>query len=383
MAKPEVMRLNLTKFVASQLIYHGGFCLIIAALPYAMFQAGKPTWIVGTVIGSFAVGAIGTRMLALKILNQASVKKLALIAAQLQLVCGLGYLLAMGDFALSLSRIVHGSAFAFFTTATARWIADSVPEDKRGAMRGVEGGLVGLCVVGGPSLGLFVAHSYGLRPLWMTFVIIAASSFFFLISCPQSSSSTRPPMRRFANFDLLAGLVIGGALIGSLQAFMPAISKIKNGLPIGPAFIFFGVGLIIGRIAGGLLSDRFGRMKAIRTGTLTVAASSIALYISSGHVISLTACATFAFGMGVYMSSAFTLIIDRSIGSAGQGGELSSANLSWELGLVLGPMALGVVGAFGNGRILIPAIVLLGLIQGVLGLLVKNGGSQSAVPVRI
>lgn len=369
------------RFVALLVLYHCGFCLLLAALPDVLIRNGEDTFSVGLIVGAFAVGAIVTRLAAAKAMNTLPARKLFALAAILQITAGIGYFAAGEGLYLALPRFVHGSSCAFFATAIGLWISDAVPVNLRGTMRGLEGGIVGMSLVSSPAIGLLIAQRFGMTGL--SAVVAALSLITIFIPLGSSAAKDVSPeaygsASALRNVDLLTGLMLGGTLIGTLQAFMPLIAQIKNDISLPQIFIVFGASLVLGRVAGGILSDRIGRLIVMRVGAVVSAGSCVLLQFAEGNLACLAVSAAFAFGISSYMSAAFTLIIDRTAGLAGQGGALSSASLAWELGVFVGPVTIGLLGILGGESSFLVAIGGLGVLHAAT--VVITGRQEARIP---
>jgi hypothetical protein len=135
--------------------------------------------------------------------------------------------------------------------------------------------------------------------------------------------------------------------------------------------------MIAGRLGGGWCSDIVGRFPIIRLGAVGTAVSIAVLYGTDAPLLILCACAVFGAAIGAYATGSFTHLVDVTAGRPDQGGILSGASLSWELGIFFGPTIIGLIGLSGGApTITLACIALSGVLIAVS--LSVGAGSEAA-----
>lgn len=324
--------------------YHGGFCLLIAALPDTLLRHGASTIQIGAAVGAFGAGAIGTRLTCARVMDSLDLVRLFRLSGRLLVAACLGYLLAGDSLLLTIPRMVHGAAFALFSTAVGLWITRAVPEQHRGRARGLEGGLVGLCVVLGPLAGLALCGLGGLRMPYGVMLLLAMVALWPPLAKEQGVAGDLPGGVGRGLREPLYVLLAAGVTLGALQAFLPVLADWKHSVSLPVIFMAFGIAMIVGRLGGGWGSDLVGRLPAIRAAAAAIAGSLGLLYFAHSGPALVAACSAFGLGLGALTTTLFALVNDRVAGREDAGRTLSTASLCWELGVAAGPVALGAWG---------------------------------------
>jgi hypothetical protein len=349
-------------------VFQASVCILLASLPLALSETGENTFVIGLSVGILAAGTVIARIACPGCMDRVPVGRLFITADVILLCAAIGYILTGATRFVMFPRMLHGAAFAFFTTAIGLWISHNVGATARGKMRGVEGALIGACVVVAPVVGLYLQARYGTGIVFYVVGVLAAVGTLMR----PGGNERRPISQKVAVSEKLwlpfAGLAIIGAVQGVVQSFLPAIAHWKNDISLTTIFIVTGAAMIAGRLGGGWYSDVVGRIPVIRLGAIGTVTSMVALYSANAEILILCACAVFGAGIGAYATGSFTYLVDVTEGRPDQGGVLSGASLSWELGIFTGPVIVGLIGLSGGAPTITLACTALSGVLVVLSL---------------
>lgn len=188
---------------------------------------------------------------------------------------------------------------------------DTTPTEERGFVQGVMVGARALAaILLAAAIGLLAA-----RVSWTAaFVFMAAITLLPLFLVLQVREGERPPEKEFSlagfrsfltrrmGLFLILGLVYPLVLYsvnGILGAFL------NEGLGIGLERVglytsLFGVGAVVGGLAGGPMTDRLGRRASLVVALLVTSVSLFALVISGSAAVAVIAVLLFGIAFGYY-----------------------------------------------------------------------------------
>jgi PAT family beta-lactamase induction signal transducer AmpG len=188
---------------------------------------------------------------------------------------------------------------------------DTTPAEERGFVQGVMVGARALAaILLAAAIGLLAA-----RVSWTAaFVFMAAITLLPLFLVLQVREGERPPEKEFSlagfrsfltrrmGLFLILGLVYPLVLYsvnGILGAFL------NEGLGIGLERVglytsLFGVGAVVGGLAGGPMTDRLGRRASLVVALLVTSVSLFALVISGSAAVAVIAVLLFGIAFGYY-----------------------------------------------------------------------------------
>ncbi len=188
---------------------------------------------------------------------------------------------------------------------------DTTPAEERGFVQGVMVGARALAtILLASALGLIAA-----RVSWTAaFVFMAVITLLPLILVVQVREGERPPEKEFslAGFRtfltrrmalfLILGLVYPLVLY-SVEGILGAFLNESVGISLERVGLYtslFGVGAVVGGLAGGPMTDRLGRRASVVLALAVTSASLLALVVSSSAVVAIVAVLLFGIAFGYY-----------------------------------------------------------------------------------
>lgn len=270
----------------------------------------------------------------------------------------LAFLLVSRFTELLLLRVIQGIGFAITLPASLALMAAATEKHTRGGSMGIYTTMrmVGFAI--GPLVGGFLHVRYGFAP---AFYVGAGTIFVGIIlvqlwvhEVPADVSAEQARPFRFVDMELLGAGIIGLAIATFMMAasfsMMTALEEQFNerlnqtALGFGIAFSALMVSRLIFQIPLGRLSDKIGRKPLIITGLVLMAPATILL----GQVATTLQLTLVRLFQGVASAGiaapAFALAADLSRGG-GEGRQMSIVTMGFSLGVALGPLVAGMLGA--------------------------------------
>jgi len=213
-----------------------------------------------------------------------------------------GYIVLLSFISLGMST---------YDTTTDGLAIDTTPEEQRGFVQGVMVGARALAaIVLATTFGFLVA-----RVSWAaSFIFIGVVTLLPLVLVLQVHEPERPPEKEFSlagfrslltvkmGLFLVLGLVYPLALY-SAQGAIGAFLHERVGISLEQVGLYtslFGVGAVLGGLAGGPFSDRLGRRASILLALLATSLALGALALSVSPVLAFFAVLIFGMAFGYY-----------------------------------------------------------------------------------
>ncbi|MGA8040816.1 MAG: hypothetical protein WCA93_11980 [Acidimicrobiia bacterium] len=199
-------------------------------------------------------------------------------------------------------------------------------------------------LAGSAAAAIAIVLGLGLGPQLLGVSLLGAASV--VIASPMISDAPgRRGTGRAGRFAL--GLMIAGGaavIIEGLPADWSAIFLVdvtsSTASVAGVGVIVFTAGMLVGRLGGDHLVDRFGAIRTIVSGLGLAVASMLLVTLTRATVSSLVGFALWGLGMSVALPILYKLA--GSHPSFGEGSGLAALTVGTRLGLMLAPAAVGL-----------------------------------------
>ncbi|GBF80386.1 MFS transporter [Aphanothece sacrum] len=345
--------------LAIGLLFWMSLTALLPTLPTYIKYLGGTNSQVGFVMGSFAIGLLGSRTLLGHLADTHSRKLVVRIGTLAAGIAPIGYLLIHSVFPLIPVRAVHGISVAAFTTGYSALVVDLSPVKQRGEILGYMTLVAPVGMAIGPALGGWLESFVGYPPLFITTTILGFSAYFLAgyvqekpryLESDTHSEVSQKPSRSFwqllSNPSLLIPsllLLLIGLLFGTLVTFLPLFAG-ESGLGLN-AGLFYTVAALASfssRIFSGQASDRYGRGLFISLSLLCYMLSMLLLTQVNGQSTFLLAALLEGTGSGILIPMLLTLISDRS--SSQERGRVYSVCLGgFDLGVAIAGPVFGIL----------------------------------------
>lgn len=254
--------------------------------------------------------------------------------------------------ALFFLRILHGTAFAFSGTCNIAMASRYIPKNRMGEGIGYLGigNIIAQAV--GPNLGLSLMNRYSFRAAFLVGGLLAlgaAAAMLVLVRyAPEQKKAAEKPGFHFS--DLIAPKLIPYAIFGGLfslcngiiSSFLAMLGDERGIVNVGIFFTVNAVTLLLVRIFGGKLMDKYGLTPILIPSYLFAATAMFLVAGAKGAAIIAVAGALKALGQGTAQPAIQTTCI-KSLPDEKRGVAVSTFYVGADVGQGLGGAIGGVV----------------------------------------
>lgn len=330
-----------------------GVGIVVPLLPLYARDLGATATQVGLIFTGFSLSRTVFAPIIGSMAERREIKSFILAGLFFYGVIALFYLRAGNANVLIAIRVIHGIASACVLPLAMSCVALIAEEGREGVFMGRFNTSLFLGMGAGPLLGGFITQAFGMDA---AFVCLAAFSFLsgtltFLLLPPMSSPGQgRQAARKSSirHFSPMAGLlffrVITALGRGSLFSFIPLLAQRAglNTLEVGILISanIFTTGLLQGPF--GRLATRHNAMRFIMVGSL-VSAAALACLPLGWDFPSFLLLGTIM-GMGGALSIPPSQVMALDFGKTlGMTSCMSLFDSAWGVGMILGPVVMGMV----------------------------------------
>ena len=336
----------------SSFLFFLSFNLLLPELPDHLTRLGGGEY-KGYIIALFTLTAGLSRPFSGKLSDTVGRIPVMVFGSLVCFLCGFAYPFAQTVVAFLGLRLLHGFSTGFKPTGTAAYIADIVPDERRGEAMGLIGltGTLGMAV--GPMLGTWIGENFSINTLFYTSSGVALLSVLVQGTLtetlnPAQRQKFRPGLLRLQREELFEPRVLVPALVmvlalfsfGAVLTVIPDQSKLL-GLPSkGLFYTSYTVAALAIRLAAGRASDRYGRVLVLRWSVAVVALSLALLAGWTTPTGFIVAAVVFGLGTGLVSPTLLAWGVDLS-DPAYRGRAMATLYIALELGIGLGALAAG------------------------------------------
>jgi MFS family permease len=336
---------------------------LLPTLPLYIQDVGGTEQQIGIVMGSFAIGLLGSRAQLGRLADRRSRKIVLLIGLSAAAIAPLCYLFVQSIPVLIAVRAFHGISIAAFATGYSALVVDLSPPQNRGELIGYMSLVnpIGLAV--GPTIGGFLQAWAGYLPL---FLLASGLGFLgLLFTCQVEDPSThrretqtaeaKKSLQRNNQFWSLLGsprlrvpaliMLLIGLTFGTLSTFVPLyIEETNIQLNAGLFYTAAAIASFCVRIITGRASDRIGRGLFISISLVCYSLAMVTLWTANSAVAFLLAGTIEGLGAGILIPMTAALMADRSRFEE-RGRVLSLVMVGFDLGIAIAGPIVGSIAA--------------------------------------
>lgn len=344
---------------------------------YLLFSAG-PVMVARTT-GSFGAGLVTTVFMTLTIIAQfltpmglrrLAPARLLLLSLLFLSLPSVVYALDVPAWVLVGAAALRGIGFGLMTIVCTAMVSLYAEPGKQGAALGLYGLSTSVTGIIAPSLGVVILEAWGGLLVALAAFVIPLVGVLFL--GPIQRATPRPVSSRHDESDGPAETAWTWPRFAPLAIFVPAAIAYGGSYTFLPLFsslaavglLALGVGFAIGRIVGGRLVDRT-RSAVVTAPFALVGAAGLAMVAWSPlPAVGVVAAALLGFGIGGTASASLAGMM-ASVPPAQYGFVSTAWNLSFDLGIAMGGLGLGLVIAplgFAGGSSVLAVIMVLAVV---------------------
>jgi MFS family permease len=322
---------------------------LVPTLPIFFAKLGSDEREIGILIGVFGASALGCRLLAGSALLKYSEKRIMMFGALLFAVTFAASLVLRPFWPFFAIRFFQGAAFAFIDTAALAFVIKITPLANRGRVISYFVLAPPFSQAIAPSFGMFIINSYSFAALFLICIGLSLCAFFSSWKIKgRELAAHNNDISTDNNFFLERKIIVPSIMNflqnfiwGGILAFFPLYALqcgIKN-----PGWFFTANAtmLIIGRIIGGRILDKYSMEKIIRTFIFTSMIAMIILAFSRNLPMFIVVGIIWGTGGAFFFPASMAYALDYS-GSSG-GTAIGTFRALSDLGLALGPVLTGII----------------------------------------
>ena len=327
---------------ASHALFAASFNMLLPEMPAYLTQLGGAGY-KGLIVALFTITAGLSRPFSGKLADSIGRVPVMYMGTFACVVCSMLYpALAFVQGFLFL-RFLHGFSTGFKPTGTAAYVADIVPDARRGEAMGWLGISFSVGSSAAPPLGSWLVQSMGINTMFYTSSALAMVSMLMLFNMPetlQKPKAFHPRLLLVGRDEWYDPKAIPAAIVmlclycsyGCLLTIVPDLGDYLGVANRGLFFTLFTLGSISTRLFAGRMSDRLGRVPVIRVSVWLVA-GAMALFASAQTIWGLyTASLVFGLGFGVFAPAITAWTVDLG-DPARKGRALATLYIALELAI--------------------------------------------------
>jgi MFS family permease len=337
----------------SNFLFSASFSMIIPELPDYLASMGGREYI-GYTIALFTLTAGFSRPFSGKLTDRVGRVPVMAFGSLVCFVCGGLYPLIHTFQGFLFLRFLHGMSTGTKPTATAAYVADIIPENRRGEAQGALGIFTATGMSIGPAIGSYLAAEIGLNEMFWISSLFALFSILILMRMKETLPKEMKSPLSFSLFkigwnDVFEPKVLPVFWIMLLVSFssgvvvtlLPDITKMIGWHNKGLYFTIYTVSSIVVRIFFSKSSDRHGRVPVLLISGLFLIGAMFLMVIelNTFTVVSSAVMFGISWGFNTPTLAAWT----NDLGSATHMGRaMATMYMALEAGIGLGALVAGM-----------------------------------------
>jgi MFS family permease len=350
--KESIYTLQFFLLCLSSVLFMGSFNMIIPELPNYLTSLGGAEY-KGLIISLFTVTAGLSRPFSGKMADTVGRMPVMVVGVLVCIVIGVLYPVLNSILGFFLLRLIHGFSTGFKPTGTTAYLADIVPDKKRGEALGILGVSGSLGMASGPVLGSYIAAEYGTDIMFYSSSVVALLSILILAGMKE----TLEPKEKFSvetfkiNFsDVYDPTVLGPSVVmllttfsfGTILTLVPDFSDYLGVSNRGMFFSFMLTSSIGIRLIAGRASDIYGRRNLLYFGTLILATGMAIVAFSETTFWFFTGAVVLGISVGINSPTVFAWTVDLA-DPKHRGRAMATMYIALEIGVGLGAFISGFI----------------------------------------
>jgi MFS family permease len=355
MEKPaSIYTLNFVLLCVSNFLFSASFTMIIPELPDYLASLGGKEYI-GYTIALFTLTAGLSRPFSGKLTDHIGRVPVMAFGSLVCFLCGGLYPIIHTVQGFLFLRFLHGMSTGTKPTATAAYVADIIPENRRGEAQGGLGIFTATGMSIGPAIGSYLASEIGLREMFWISSVFALLSILILLrmkeTLPKSmKSKLSSKLFKIGWNDVFEPTILPVFWImlfvsfssGVVVTLMPDISKIIGWHNKGLYFTIYTISSIVVRIFFSKTSDNYGRIPVLLFSTLALAASMMLMIVVPSPLTVICSAILFGFAWGFNTPTLAAWTTDLA-NKNHMGRAIATMYIALEIGIGLGALFAGQV----------------------------------------
>ncbi len=349
----------------SNFLFSASFSMIIPELPDYLASMGGKEYI-GYTIALFTLTAGLSRPFSGKLTDHIGRVPVMAFGSIVCFICGGLYPLIHTVQGFLFLRFLHGMSTGTKPTATAAYVADIIPENRRGEAQGGLGIFTATGMSMGPAIGSYLASTYGLQEMFWISSLFALFSILILMRMKETLAPSMKAKFSWKLFKISWSDVFEPNILpvfwimllvsfssGVVVTLLPDISKQIGWHNKGLYFTIYTISSIVVRIFFSKTSDRYGRIPVLLVSTAVLTASMAAMLIQLNSYTVILSAILFGFAWGFNTPTLAAWTTDLANRNH-MGRAMATMYIALEVGIGLGAFFAGMIYKGLQERIPIP-----------------------------
>ena len=331
----------------SSFLFFSSFNMMIPELPDYLTSLGGAEY-KGYIISLFTLSAALSRPFSGKLADTIGRIPVMVFGATVCFILGFLYPAVGTVTAFLLLRFFHGFSTGFKPTGTSAYVADIVPENRRGEAMGMLGVFGSLGIAAGPLIGGEIARQFSINAMFYSSSVFAIMSVIILMGMTETVT-----VKRNFSFSLLVipireviePRVIPPSIVMMLYAFsfgiiLTIVPDFSTHLGIenkGLFFASFTATSIFVRVVAGKMSDKYGRLPILKVATLGIVITMWFIGMATTKFEFLVGGALVGLAAGMNSPTIFAWTIDLS-DPGHRGRAMATMYIAMEIGIGIGAL---------------------------------------------
>ncbi|UII29294.1 MFS transporter [Fulvivirga maritima] len=348
--QPKAYTLQFWLLCSSSFLFFASFNMIIPELPDYLTSLGGEDY-KGYIIAVFTLTAMISRPFSGKLADTVGRVPVMVVGALVCCIMGLVYPLVTTVVGFFILRFFHGFSTGFKPTGTVAYVADIVPDNRRGEALGLSSLFGTLGMSAGPALGSQLKIWFSLDAMFYTSSALAILSILILAGMKetlQHREKFKISHLAIRSDEIYHPRAIAPALVLGLTVFsfgvvLTIVPDFTSYLGIenkGVYFTVFTLSSLLIRIFAGKASDKYGRVVVLKVACILYALSMVVTGFATDIWSLLVGAAIFGLGTGMNSPTVYAWVADRcDFKTRGRG--MATAFIALELGIMQGSIISG------------------------------------------
>jgi MFS family permease len=352
--KKSIYTLQFWLLSLSNFLFSASFSMIIPELPDYLASMGGKEYI-GYTIALFTLTAGLSRPFSGKLTDHIGRVPVMAFGSIVCFICGGLYPLIHTVQGFLFLRFLHGMSTGTKPTATAAYVADIIPENRRGEAQGGLGIFTATGMSMGPAIGSYLASAYGLREMFWISSLFALFSILILMRMketlpPAMKSKFSWKLFKISWTDVFEPHILPVFWVmlfvsfssGVVITLLPDISKNIGWHNKGLYFTIYTIASILVRIFFSKTSDQYGRIPVLIVSSIILAASMGVMLIQLNTYTVILSAVLFGFSWGFNTPTLAAWTTDLA-NKNHMGRAMATMYIALEVGIGLGAFFAGMI----------------------------------------
>ncbi|MFL9844599.1 MFS transporter [Flavobacterium rhizosphaerae] len=349
-SKHPIYNLQFGLLCLSSLLFSASFNMLIPELPNYLSSLGGAEY-KGLIIALFTLTAGLSRPFSGRLTDTVGRVPVMAFGSTVCFICGFLYPILGSVAGFLFLRLLHGFSTGFKPTATSAYVADVAPKERWGEAMGIHGLAFSTGMAVGPAIGSYITLRFSIDVLFYTSSAFALLSIIILMNMKETlvkKQKFHPRLLKISRKDIIAVEVLPVALMvflsyvgyGAILTLIPDKTEHLGIANKGLYFMAFTIASLLIRFVAGKASDRYGRIRVIKTGVFLLLLALLFTGYTTTFYGLMASAALYGIAQGVLSPALNAWTVDMSHPDH-RGKAVATMYMALEAGIGLGALFSG------------------------------------------